>query len=219
MRNGRNDWWRNKRTEQSERRWLLAEENARNAEQTRDAAVRARTEIARQLDRLYVGQGTVLLESGDYSGALIPFVRALSVANREKLPEATHRLRIAALLSRLPHPLSVQINKKGDVKSVRFSADGKRILVVGADGVVTVRGADTAKILGKRLVHGAAVAEAVFSPDGAQVLSRRRHGTLTLVEDRGRHRGVRYHRPRSGSPVPCFQRRRQPIRHCRPRRG
>ena len=77
-----------------------AEERARDADAARVAAVALRTETVRQLARLYVGQGTALMDSGDLTGALVPFVRALSSAHAEKLPEDAHRLRIAALLSR-----------------------------------------------------------------------------------------------------------------------
>jgi WD40 repeat protein/tetratricopeptide (TPR) repeat protein len=162
-----------------------AEERARDADAARAAAVALRTETARQLARLYVGQGTALMDSGDLTGALVPFVRALSSAHGEKLPEEAHRLRIAALLSRCPRPMSMQCYKKDDVTQVQFSRDGQRILIVGSDGVATVRGASTGKLVGKRLVHGAAVGGAAFSPDGKRVLTTDAMGQLRMwnVED------------------------------------
>ena len=161
-----------------------AEEQARTAEEARKVAVNARGEMARQMDRLYVGAGTALLETGDLSGALAPFVRALAAARREKLPEEAHRLRIAALLTRCPRPLSVLCYKKGDLNSVHLSPDGKRILTVGADGVLVVRSA-AGKLVGKRMVNGAAVAHAVFSPDGKRTLSGDAAGRVRLwnIED------------------------------------
>jgi WD40 repeat protein/tetratricopeptide (TPR) repeat protein len=156
--------------EQAQRR-AQAEERARDSDAARTAAVAARAESARHLARLHVAHGTALMDTGDLSGALVPFVRALSVARAEKLPEEVHRLRIAAVLSRCPRPLTLLGYKKGDVQQVALSPDGKRFLVVGADGVVVVRTAVGGKLVGKRLIHGAAVALAVFSPDARRVLS------------------------------------------------
>ncbi len=157
-----------------------AEERARDAEAARIAAAALRTEAVRQLARLHVGQGAALLNTGDLTGALVPFVRALSAAHDAKLPEDAHRLRIAALLSRCPRPLNIQCYKKGDVTSVQLSRDGQYMLVVGADGVVVVRNARTGKLVGKRMVHGAAVAVAVLSPDGRRVLSADAMGQLRM---------------------------------------
>jgi WD40 repeat protein len=170
--------------EQAEGR-ASAEEATKKAEEARSAAVTARAEAARRLDRLLVGQGAVLLETDDLCGALGPFVRALAVARREKLPEDAHRLRIAALLSRCPHPLSVLCYKKGELDAAQLSLDGRRLLTVGGDGVVVARTAATGKLLGKRLVHGAAVPQATFSPDGKRILSADAQGRLRMwnVED------------------------------------
>ncbi len=157
-----------------------AEERVRDAEAARSAAVVARGEAARQLVRLHVATGTGLMEEGDLSGALLPFIRALSVARAEKLPEEAHRLRIAALLSRCPRPLCLLSYKKGDVQTVALSPDGQSFLVIGTDGVVVVRAASGGKLLGKRLVHGAAVAGAVFSPDGQRLLTADAMGRLRM---------------------------------------
>jgi WD40 repeat protein/tetratricopeptide (TPR) repeat protein len=164
---------------------LRAEERARDADAARIGAVALRSEMARQLARIRVGQGIALLDSGDLTGALVPFVRALSAAHAEKLPEDAHRLRIAALLSRCPRPMTVLCYKKGEVDSVQLSRDGQRMLVVGSDGEVVVRSALTGKLIGKKLVHGAAVALAVLSPDGRRVLSADAMGQLRMwnVED------------------------------------
>jgi WD40 repeat protein/tetratricopeptide (TPR) repeat protein len=157
-----------------------AEERARDADAARVAAVALRTETVRQLARLYVSQGTALMDSGDLTGALVPFVRALSSAHGEKLPEDAHRLRIAAMLSRCPRPMNIQCYKRDDVNRVQLSRDGQRILIAGSDGVVTVRIARTGKLLGKRLLHGAAVAGAVFSPDGRRALTADAMGQLRM---------------------------------------
>ena len=75
--------------------------------------------------------------------------------------------------------------KKGDLNGVHLSPDGKRILTVGADGVLVVRSAPSGKLVGKRMVNGAAVAQAVFNPEGSRVLSADANGQIRLwtVED------------------------------------
>jgi WD40 repeat protein/tetratricopeptide (TPR) repeat protein len=148
-----------------------AEVRARDADTARQDAQESRKGTFRELDRLLVAQGNTLLETGDLTGALVPFTRALAIAQREKLPEETHRFRIAALLSRCPRPLCALRFGKGDVAAVGLSPDGKRFLVVGADGVVAAHDAATGKPLGKGTVHGAAVTQAIFSPDGRRILS------------------------------------------------
>ncbi len=165
--------------EQSKRR-DQAEQRARDADDARAAAVKARADAARRLVGLHVGHGAALLETGDLSGALVPFVRALALARQEKLPQDAHQLRIAALLSRCPRPLCLLGYPRGDLDSVHFSPDGERLLTVGADGVVRVRSALTGSVIGKPLVHGAAVAGAVFSPDSRRVLTADRMGRLRL---------------------------------------
>jgi WD40 repeat protein/tetratricopeptide (TPR) repeat protein len=161
-----------------------AEDQIKANAATLQSALDNRAATAREVDRLLVAHGTALQESGDYTGALVSFVRALSMAHREKLPEDAHRLRIAALLSRCPRPLWTLNVARGANAGVRLSPDGKRVLLVGADGVLAVH--DTAGgMLGRQMVHGAAVADAVFSPDSRRLLSADAAGRVRMwnVED------------------------------------
>ncbi len=168
-----------KHKEERERR-LAAEETAKDAEEARKAAVDVRNDATRRLVRLYAGHGASLVENGDLAGALVPLTRALALARREKLPDDDHRLRLATVLALCPRPLSVLSYKKGDVQNTQLSPDGKRLFTVGADGIIEVRDAAGGTLIGKRLVHGAAVAHAVFGPDGKRVLSVSSKGELRV---------------------------------------
>jgi WD40 repeat protein/tetratricopeptide (TPR) repeat protein len=162
-----------------------AEERARDADDARQAAETARVATSRQLAGLHVSHGAALMDAGDLSGALLPFVRALAMAQRDKLPEDAHRLRLAVVLSRCPRPLCVLGYPRGDVTSVLFSPSGERLASVGVDGVIKVRSALTGTLVGRPLVHGALVATAVFSGDSKRLLTADRMGQLRLwnVED------------------------------------
>lgn len=162
-----------------------AEAQARDADEARRAAVAARDAVVDQVVRLHVGQGRALQDAGDLSGALVPFTRAWAVARRDKRPEDAHRLRLAGLLAACPRPMCLLTYKKGDLEGVHLAPDGKRLLVVGADGVVTVRSAETGKLVGKRIVHGAAVAHATLDPDGKHLLTADNAGRVRMwnVED------------------------------------
>jgi WD40 repeat protein/tetratricopeptide (TPR) repeat protein len=148
----------------------VAEELTRTAEQVRQAALDQRAEIARQLVKMHVAAGTRWMEGGDLSASLLWFAEALRLAQREKLPEETHRLRLAAVLAQCPRPVQVWAHEN-KVDVVRISPDGKRILTAGADGAAVIRDAATGKRVGEPLAHMAAVRQALFSPDGKRVLT------------------------------------------------
>jgi WD40 repeat protein/tetratricopeptide (TPR) repeat protein len=162
-----------------------AEAVAKSAGEDRKAALESRAASAREVERLLVAHGNALADAGDLTGALVPFTRALGVAAREKFPEEAHRLRIAGTLSRCPRPLCVVRFGKGEIAGVQLSPDGRHILVVGADGVVEVHDAGSGGILGKRVTHGAAVAQIAFTPDGGRVVSADAMGQVRMwnVED------------------------------------
>ncbi|HEY7154021.1 MAG TPA: hypothetical protein VH575_08710 [Gemmataceae bacterium] len=147
-----------------------AEDIAQTAEQVRQKALGQRAETARQLVKMHVAAGTRLMEGGDLSASLLWFAEALRLAQREKLPEETHRLRLAAVLAQCPRPVQVWMHEN-KVFAVRISPDGKRILTAGADGAAVVREAATGKRVGEPLAHMAAVRQALFSPDGKSVLT------------------------------------------------
>src|SRR5579875_1319554 len=157
----------------------LAEELAQTAEQVRQEALSHRAEIARQLVKMYVATGTRWMDSGDLAASLLWFTEALRLAEREKLPVQTHRLRLAYVLSQCPRPVQMRLYETMPTV-VQLGCDGKRVLTAGADGAVEIWDIASGKRIGKVLAHEEAVTLAVFSPDGKRVLTAAADKTLHL---------------------------------------
>src|SRR5262249_13311233 len=151
---------RRQRDEQLEKR-KSAEELAQIADEARQEAQTRRAETARQLVKLHVAEGTRLMESGDPSASLLWFVEALLLAEKEKLPTQTHRLRLAAVLAQCPRPVQVWLHEK-TLNVVQLSYDGKRVLTAGANGAVEIWDTTTGKRIGDMLAHEDAVTHAAF---------------------------------------------------------
>lgn len=158
----------------------LAERNTKLVKAELEAALASRAGMAAEIARVYVAQAGALMDSGDYSGALLASTRALAIVSQDKLPDEAHRLRITALLARLPLPLSIARFPKGDVAFVTLSPDAKHVLVAGADGVAYLVGATSGEMAGKKVVHGAPIVKAAFSTDSKRVLTSDGKGLLRL---------------------------------------
>lgn len=169
---------RRQRDEQFEMR-KLAEELAQTADRVRQEAQSRRAEAARQLVEMHVAAGTHAMENGDLSAALPWFVSALRVAEKEKLPQEAHRLRLAAVLAQCPRPVQMWSHDT-TLNVVQLSADGKRVLTAGANGAVEVWETATGKRIGDVLAHTEAVTHAAFRPDGKRVLTASADGMLHL---------------------------------------
>jgi WD40 repeat protein/tetratricopeptide (TPR) repeat protein len=160
---------RRQRDEQAQAR-KAAEDLAQAADEIRQEAVTRRQKAARHLVKLHVVEGTRRMESGDLSGSLLWFAEALRLAQAEKLPEETHRLRLAAILSRCPRPTRVWVHEK-KINVARLSADGKRVLTGGSEGALVVWDVATGKRIGDPMLHGEAIRDAHFSADGKHALT------------------------------------------------
>jgi WD40 repeat protein/tetratricopeptide (TPR) repeat protein len=169
---------RKQRDEQFQAR-ALAEELARTAEEVRKEALIRRAETARQLIKMYVADGTRRMESGDLSAAAAWFVEALRLAEKEKLPQETHRLRLAAVLAHCPRPIRLWPHDQ-TLNVVQLSGDGKRVMTAGGNGAVELWETATGKRVGEVLAHAEAVTHAALSPDGKRVLSASADGMLHL---------------------------------------
>lgn len=169
---------RKQRDEQCQQR-KLAEELAQTAEQVRQDALARRADTARQLVKMHVADGTRLMESGDLSAALLWFAEALRLAEKEKLPAQTLRLRLAAVLAQCPRPVQMWLHDK-TLNVVQLSSDGKRVLTVSGKSAAEVWDAATGKRIGDVLAHEEAVTQAAFSPDGKRVVTAAADMTLHL---------------------------------------
>jgi hypothetical protein len=142
-----------------------AEELARTAEQVRQEAVDLRRQTDRQLIGMHVAAGTRFMEQGDLSSSLLWFVEALRLAQREKMPEETHRLRLAAVLAPCARPVRMWMHE-GKWKAVHPSGDGRRLLAVGADSSLRLFDAATGERVGDPLAHDSKIVAAALSPGG-----------------------------------------------------
>jgi WD40 repeat protein/tetratricopeptide (TPR) repeat protein len=167
---------RKQRDEQFHQR-KLAEELAETAEQMRQEALRRRVEAVRQLVKMHVAAGTRLMQSGDLSASLLWFTEALRLAEKERLPVQTHRLRLAAVLAQCPRPVQMWLHDR-TLNVVQLSTNGKRVLTAGANGAVEVWDAVNGKRIGEVLAHNESVTHAAFSPDGKRVLTAAADRTL-----------------------------------------
>jgi WD40 repeat protein len=155
----------------------LAEARRREADAQRQVATQAQSraqqsalEVSHLLARQYVDKGTQLTDEGNYCGALLWFAEALRRDSSEPASEALHRLRIGATLRACPKLLQV-FTHRGDVNSVAFSSDGRRLVSGSSDGTARVWDAHTGTPLSPPLVHSNEVVCAGFSPNGQRVVS------------------------------------------------
>lgn len=144
--------------------------HARNAaEAARVAADHRAEENRRHLVRSHITAGNHFLESGNTQHALPCLLEAWKL---ETDPDRrrVQAVRLGTALAHSPRPIRIWPTH-GSVTSVRFSADGSRI--VCTNGTPTVRiwsttaGADDEIIL----AHGAPVHAAIFNTDGTRILT------------------------------------------------
>ena len=171
---------RRQRDEEIKKR-IVVEELKQTADQERQDALDRRAEAMRKLVKLHVAAGTRLMDAGDLSASLPWFVEALHLAEKEKWPVQSHRLRLAAVLSQCPRPVRIWIHDK-KMNVVQLSPDGKRVLTAGVNGAVEVWDTESGKRLGQPLPHMEAVTQAVFDPEGKRVLTAVADMTLHLWE-------------------------------------
>ena len=158
--------YRKQRDEQIEKR-KAAEDLAQIADEARAGSGVPSRGTARLLVKLHVAEGIRLMESGDLSASLVWFTEALRLAEKEKLPAQTHRLRLAAVLAGCPRPVQMWLHDKMP-NLVKLSSDGKRVLTAAGNSAAVW---DTAsgKRIGDVLGHEEAVTHATISPDGKRV--------------------------------------------------
>ena len=157
----------------------LADELRQTADELRQEAQSRRAEAARQLMQMYVAAGTQRMEGGDLSTASLWFAEALRLAQKEKTPEETHRLRLATVLAQCPRPVQLW-TLEGKISAAQFSADGKRLLTAGADGKVALWDTVKGQRIGEPLPHMAALTQAVLSADGKRALTATTDMTIHL---------------------------------------
>jgi WD40 repeat protein len=153
-------------------------------------AENARAAASQMATRLVLDRGITLCERGDIASGLLWFARGLEQAERGDETDLIPALRtnLAAWSQRLVVP-RVSPHFGASVTTVAYHPDGKRLLVgrwkdafgkKGAPGAAQVVDAETFKPLGPPMEHPGGVRAAVFSPDGARVLTGGAEGTARL---------------------------------------
>jgi WD40 repeat protein/tetratricopeptide (TPR) repeat protein len=141
----------------------LAKNQGKSADEQRRSAVAAKEQLERQVVRFNISNGAEFLEAGDLLGSLCWFAEALKHERGGPQAEATHRVRLAAILQSCPKVLHVWSHQDG-LTCAEFSADGRYVATAGWENSARVWDAVTGKGLCPPLQHGAVVRHVAFSP-------------------------------------------------------
>ena len=88
--------------------------------------------------RLNAGQGNMLVDSGDFFGALPFFWEALRLEQDVPQGQKNNRLRIGALLEQCPRITKLWVLKGQHLMAADLSRDGRYIITAGLDGTTTL---------------------------------------------------------------------------------
>lgn len=148
---------------------VLTWQASRRAEQAAERAQKKSQESLQRLIRIHVASGAQLLQTGDWTGALIGFAEALHL---EPDPQKRwiHALRVQAVLAMCPQLLQVWFHKD-TVYIAKFSPDGSRV-VTTADPTSALIWDRTSGSLIKNLPHPSRPDVAAFSADGRSLLTK-----------------------------------------------
>jgi WD40 repeat protein len=154
------------RLDESRRR---ANENAAQAEERSAAAVAAEEAARQRLVRLKIATGVNALDGGDLWSALLWFTQAWMMDRDTPEQEASHRLRVAGLLERLPR-LEGACFHPAPVLDAQFDPSGRRILTRTTEAHAYLWDPFQACQLAT-LPHAGRVLHATFSPDGGRIVT------------------------------------------------
>jgi WD40 repeat protein/tRNA A-37 threonylcarbamoyl transferase component Bud32 len=161
-------------------RLAAAERSARERAQQSDDENRWR------LVRLYVANGTRLLDQGDPGAALIWFAEALRRDRPEPQIQQMHLARMAATHRLCPRPQAIWPHPAA-VMAFSVSPDGQRAVTLDAHGAVRLVGVDGNDLdSGITLLLNTAATDVELSPDGSTVAAASTYGTVRLWDRDGR---------------------------------
>lgn len=152
--------------QQAERASRLALEEA----QSRQQALGNARQSHDRLVRINVANGNLLLDNGDYFGALAWFAEALELERDAPERMARERFRLTATIKQSPRLLQMWFHG-GAVNTAEFSPDGNFILTASADRTARVWETVTGQPVTPPLRHAGSVTCARFSPDGSLVVT------------------------------------------------
>jgi eukaryotic-like serine/threonine-protein kinase len=143
--------------------WNRAESNAANERV-------ARLENERLSAGVWIDQAASLCEKGDVGEGLLSYAKAFELAERCGAADLEHvaRVNLAGWPGHLVRQRSTFAHRS-QVNVVAYSPDGTRFLTAGTDRMVRIWRTDTETEAMPPFDHAAAVASAVFSPDGRSI--------------------------------------------------
>ncbi|HKI71554.1 MAG TPA: WD40 repeat domain-containing serine/threonine-protein kinase, partial [Verrucomicrobiae bacterium] len=119
--------------------------------------------------RLYVANGTRLMNEGDLFGSLLWFTQALRLDAGDAARQEPHRTRVASVLRQCPKLLNVFAHGTS-LFYAEFSPDGTRLVTASDDYTARVWDVDSGKEI-LVLRHDGPVYHAAFSPDGRCIVT------------------------------------------------
>ncbi len=134
----------------------------------REIIARQAEDRRQQIVHLNVATGNRLAEEGDGLTATLWFAEAARLEAQAGRNDDMHRYRLAAAWRHSP-ALEHAWFQTGAITSVRFSADGTRLLTASRDGTARLRWVANGEDVAPPLLHPAAVEAAEFAPDGKHV--------------------------------------------------
>jgi WD40 repeat protein/serine/threonine protein kinase len=156
-----------------------ATESARQEHAARQDADSAKRQAEERLVRLYVRQGALLMDQGDYLESLPWLTEALRLDQADPSRERIDRLRLRAVLAHCPKLAQVWFHE-GRVCQAKFSPDGRRVVTACWDGTARVWDVATGQALFPPLRHAEGEQCAAFSPDGSRVAIGSSDGTARI---------------------------------------
>jgi WD40 repeat protein/serine/threonine protein kinase len=157
--------------------WRIAAARDNEERERRRAEEHAR-QSHQGLVQLQITKGLQLMDTGDLSGALAWFTRALQLDAGEPA-EAMHRIRITAVMRQCPRLAQMWFHA-GPAYSVEFSPDGRSVVTAGDDRIAQVWDLASGAAVTPPLRHRDMVTYAMFSPDGRRVLTCSRDGSARV---------------------------------------
>jgi len=167
----------------------------------RDAARQQAEENRQRLVRLNVAKGAQLIEAGDYATALPWLGEALRLDSGAPQREASHRMRLHALLRECPQLTQLWFHDNF-TKYAAFSPDGNRVVTCGYDSTARVWDVRTGQAslpvlrhtntveLDERVYNSTWVRHADWTRDGRRLLTVCNHEVWIWDAESGRRIGT-----------------------------
>jgi len=156
-----------------------AQAAAKSEQEAKTAAIKKGEELRNYLSRQYVANGAQAIEEGDYSRALLWFIKALELDEEDQERQHDHRVRLGVTWRSMPRVTGFFLHD-GPIRSARANGQQTRLVTASYDGTARIWNLLTGDPQGIVLQHGGYVYDAEFSPDGKLVATGSADGTARV---------------------------------------